>query len=220
LIQNSFDLMKFSLTDLIKNGIPSARGDAPAKQIDPAIMAEAKRQLRAEALARTQARQAQQLAKQARADEKRRQAYEVRAVRREAIIKNLTSKMTAAELGRWGKLIDTIRGHAVKRNTTSADLRIDLGMTLPPEILTRAGLKADQTNVAWTVTGTAPKDPWQSRAYPTGLVRDDQPAADGKMVISAQDIIDAAAKAHGPIPEDKQVGRGEALHHKDKWLKR
>src|ERR1700730_4480870 len=184
--------MKFSLTDLIKNGIPSARGDAPAKQIDPAIMAEAKRQLRAEALARKQARH-QQLAKQARADEKRHQAYEVRAVRREAIIKNLTSKMTAAELGRWGKLIDTIRGHAVK-TTTSADLRIDLGMTLPPEILTRAGLKADQTNVAWTVTGTAPKDPWRSRAYPTGLVRDDQPAADGKMVISAQDIIDAAAK--------------------------
>ena len=98
-------------------------------------------------------------------------------------------------------------------------MRIDLGMCLPPEILERAGLKADQTNVAWTVTGTAPRHPWRNRAYPSGLVRDDMPAADGKMVISAQDIIDAAKKARGEVPEDKQVGHGHALPPKS-WLRK
>jgi hypothetical protein len=193
-----------TLQQAVIAGIPS--------KLDPAAVEEAKRQLRAEAHAREEARQTQLAAKQARAAAKREQAYAARAVRREAIIKNLVSKMTAVELGRWGKLIDTIRGQGVKRNTTSRDMRIDLGICMPPEILERAGLKPDADNVA------APKDPWRNRAtYPTGLTRDDQPASDANTTVTAQMIIDAAAKARGDVPESKQIDPGRSTKSSERW---
>src|SRR3984893_8974471 len=186
--------MKFSLTDLIKNGIPSARGDSQAKPLDAATMARAQAQLRAEWAARKAA-----------AEQKRLTAYVARAARCTAILDHVASQMTTAERGRWSSMLALIRSQALKRKTNSRDLKIDLADVLPPELLTRCGLPVavDAAPVA--------KD-WSRRGYPANLVADTQPASDANMVVTAQMIIEAAAKARGgDVKPNQQIDPGRAL---------
>jgi hypothetical protein len=207
-----------SLSDVVRahlgmSSVDSKKAAAdpkPAVAIDPAALAEARRLLKAEARAKRVARELEAAARQARADEKRRVAHAVRAARCEATIKHVCSQMTSAELGRWGKLIDTIRRQALKRNTTSHDLKIDLGMVLPPEILTRVGLKADQDNVTWPVKGAkdyirnrtaedVARDRAERRIEHCDLVADDQPSD----LDFATAIINSGKKTRNESPIDK-----------------
>jgi hypothetical protein len=171
--------MKFSLTDLIKNGIPSARGDSQAKPLDAATMARAKAQLRAEWAARKAA-----------AEQKRLKAYAARAARCTAILDHVASQMTAAERGRWSSMLALVRGQALKRKTTSHDLKIDLQDILPNEILTRCGLPVDLP------TTVAPKN-WGRRGY-NQCVPDNQPAS-SEWVASWEKIINAGKRRRGEI---------------------
>jgi hypothetical protein len=187
--------MKFSLTDLIKGGLP--KPGTPTKPLDAATMAKAEAQLRAEWAAR-----------KAKAAVKREKAYAARAARCEAILDHVASQMTAAERGRWSSMLSLIRAQALKRKTTSADLKIDLQDVLPNEILTRCGLPVDAD------AAPVAKD-WSRRGYPAGLVKDTQPATDGKMVVTAQMIIEAAAKARGgDVPPEKQIDPRQPWHRK------
>ena len=114
------------------------------------------------------------------------------------------------------RVIDIARRTALRMNTTSKDLKLDLAMLLPPPILLRAGLPVDEHNIAWTVTPAA-KDPWRSRVQPTVVVNNQKIDADRL----AKEIIDAGARVRGEIPPEKRVGGGHEpkLVSSDTWLK-
>jgi hypothetical protein len=187
-----------TLQQAVIAGIPS--------QLDPAAVEEAKKQLRAEA-------QAERLAKQARAAAKREKAYAVRAIRREAILDHVASQLTAAERGRWSSMLALIRSHAIKRKSTSADLKIDLADVLPADLAARCGLPPDPTSTV------APKN-WERRPYPANLVADTQPAASNDYVVTAEDIVNAAKRARGDIPPENQLDPGKAVKPSARWLRK
>jgi hypothetical protein len=206
---------KTSLTDLVKVGLPQwvtgsrAGTHSQPGQFPADLMAEAERRVRAADRARREARQARREAKRAAAEAKRQQVYAVRARKREELIKRVASQMTGSELARWSKMLDLARKTGSRMDTTSKDVKHDLAMVLPVDILKRVGIEPDSDNIAWTVTGQ--RDPWRERIYRNGLIKDDQPAADGKMVITAQDIIDAARKARGDVKPNQQIDPGRAV---------
>ena len=185
-------------------------GDKPSGQFPPELMAEAERRVRA-------ADRAAAEAERAAAEAKREKLYAVRAERCEAVLNHLTSKMTGAELDRWGKIVDIARRTALRMHTTSRDLKLDIGMILPPAILERAGIEPSPDNIAWT-TVPAAKDPWRSRLY---AVPDSKPAGNADQPVTAEQIVAAAAKARGPIDESKKIIPGDAvkLVSSDTWLK-
>lgn len=135
--------------------------------------------------------------KKAAAQARRQAVYDLRARKCAAELQRVAQLMTPSEFARYGKRLDMAAKTALRMKSSSKDLKLDLADLLPAEISQRAGLPADAAPVA-------PKN-WERRAYPTGLVRDDQPATDGKLVITAQMIIDAAAKARGDVPPEKQI---------------
>jgi hypothetical protein len=186
-----------TLRDLVVNGIPP--------EIDPAVLAEAKRQIKQEARAKRAARQAA-------AEQKRIRACAARSAKCADVLTRLASVMTGPELDRWGKLIEIARRTSERMHTSSKDLKQDLSMLLPPAILQRAGLPVDSDNVSWT----APKDPWRSRASYSQLVKDES----GEQTVTAQMIIDAAAKARGDVKPNQQIDPGKAIRPSERWLRK
>jgi hypothetical protein len=87
-------------------------------------------------------------------------------------------------------MLALVRGQALKRKTTSHDLKIDLQDILPNEILTRCGLPVDLP------TTVAPKN-WGRRGY-NQCVPDNQPAS-SEWVASWEKIINAGKRRRGEI---------------------
>jgi hypothetical protein len=157
----------------------------------------------------------QKAAKRAAAEARREAVYATRARKCAAELQRVASLMTPSEFARYGKRLDMAARTALKQKSSSRDLRLDLGDLLPLEIAQRAGLPvaADAAPVA--------KDPWaRRRGYPAGLVADTQPAADGKMVVTAEMIIAAAKRARGEVPESQKINPGKSIKPIARWLRK
>jgi hypothetical protein len=149
-------------------------------------------------------KEAQRAAKQAAASAKREAVYATRARKCAAELQRVASLMTPAEFARYGRKLDMAARTALKQKSSLKDLRLDLSDLLPPDLCARAGLPPDPTS-------TVAKD-WRRRGYPAGLIRDDQPAANTDTVVTAQMIIDAAAKARGgQVKPDQKIDPGKAI---------
>jgi hypothetical protein len=154
-------------------------------------------------------------AKQAAAEARREAVYDTRARKCAAELQRVAALMSPAEFARYGKRLDMAAKTALKQKSSSKDLRLDLGDILPLEIAQRAGLPVDADAVPVV------KDFWRNRApYPAGLVRDDQPAANSGTVITAEDIVNAAKRARGGIPPEKQLDPGKSVKPSERWLRK
>jgi len=170
-----------TLTQAVIAGIPP--------QIDPAVMAEAKRQIKQEARAKWAARKAA-------AEQKRLKAYAARSRRCDAELTRVVGLMTAPERARWVPVLALARQRAERYHTTSSDFKIDLSDLLPAELAARCNLPPDPTSTV------SPKD-WQarSRGY-NHLVADVHPAST-EFTVKFDEIINAGRKTRGEPPLDR-----------------
>jgi hypothetical protein len=151
--------------------------------------------------------------KKAAAEARRQVIYDRRARKCAAELSRVAGLMTPSEFARYGKRLDMAARTALKQKSSLKDLRLDLSDLLPPDLAARCGLPPDLP------TTVAPKN-WERRGYPANLVADTQPAADGKMVITAEDIINAAKRARGDIPPEKKLDPGKAIKPSERWMRR